>query len=242
MKAFCFGDCKSGGKFQKYLKGSKDENGFKISNFAMQFNFSNKTMVCEDSKGKKIKIDLSERCSNADGAPYRYYFWLKSNKLKSPSSVYWRTESFVGTTERINEGKGVDYSGKPIESNTYNANQKGVDGYAIPRLFAVAKSGTFFRNAGSSLSKNGAKYGNSIYVIDLKAWYLQASKDGPGYTGNIYLQSVTGIHHPNGAWKGGPYTTLLSWWNAATANGFASVGKRSYYQHYNQFFFMKISI
>lgn len=236
MKAFNFGDCKSNGSFQKYLNSSKDENGFKISNFATKFNFSSKKLVCKDSNGKKITIDLSERCGDANGAPHRYYFWLKSNKLKSPNSIYWRTEYFMGTQLRIKEGKGVDSYGKPIEKGTYNAKEtiNNVRAIRVDRLEAVAKSGTFFSSVGKALSANGAKYENCLYVIDIKDWYKENSKNNNGYTGNIYLQSITKIYNPNGTKRTENMSTLAAWWDAATKNSFAASGKQTYYQHYNQ--------
>ena len=229
MKAFNFGDCKSNGSFQKYLNSSKDENGFKISNFATKFNFSSKKLVCKDSNGKKITIDLSERCGDANGAPHRYYFWLKSNKLKSPNSIYWRTEYFMGTQLRIKEGKGVDSYGKPIEKGTYNAKEtiNNVRAIRVDRLEAVAKSGTFFSSVGKALSANGAKYENCLYVIDIKDWYKENSKNNNGYTGNIYLQSITKIYNPNGTKRTENMSTLAAWWDAATKNSFAASGKQT---------------
>ena len=103
-------------------------------------------------KGKG-EIDLTARCKG-DDSPYRWWFWVKGNKLRS-SGIHWSTDSFVATT-------------KPL-TGSYNTNQY-ENRVSISRL--EASGGKFIKSKGRDLTINGAKWGISFYIIDLNSKLL----------------------------------------------------------------------
>ena len=129
--------------------------------------------------------------------PYRYWFWVKGNKLRS-SGIHWSTDGFVATT-------------KPL-TGSYNTNQY-ENRVNISRL--EASGGKFIKSKGRDLTINGAKWGISFYVIDLKPWYDKKYCTSllMEYSGRVYLHTIASnnINDADEKRLAGPFRTLASW-------------------------------
>ena len=108
LKAYSWGSRKS---FQNYLKNGSDENGIKLSKYGAKFNFSNPKLKIE---GRTKPIDLSERCTSKADSPYRYWFWVKGNKMRT-SQTGWHTEYFVATRKPLAPSKNTDGHGPALD-------------------------------------------------------------------------------------------------------------------------------
>ena len=211
----------------QHLKNDRDSNGIKYNDYDFKVNTGAKDYylrVAGDSK----PINLLQRCdgkvhedpNEENKPPYRYWFWVKGNKLRS-SGIHWSTDSFVATT------KPLTYKNGNYNTNQYENRVK------ISRLEATG--GKFIESKGKPVTVNGASYGITLYVIDLKPWYDKSySKLADDYSGHVYLQTIPSIYSVNERRLAGPFTTLNQWKSAARARNFAESGIRTYKDHYNQ--------
>lgn len=219
FKAFCWEDRK---ELKKHLSNDKDSNGIEYNKYGFEVNTG------ADDHYLKVageRINLKQRCDGKvhddpkeeNKPPYRYWFWVKGNKLRS-SGIHWSTDSFVATT-------------KPL-TGSYNTNQY-ENRVGIFRL--EASGGKFIKSKGRDLTIKGAKWGISFYIIDLKPWYdKKYDKLADEYSGRVYLHTIASIYDANERRLAGPFRTLASWQAAARARGFDSRGIDDYKDHYNQ--------
>ena len=214
FKAFSW---KTRGELAKHLRSDRDSNGIKYSDYGFEINTNSSTMYL---KGKG-EIDLTARCKG-DDSPYRWWFWVKGNKLRS-SGIHWSTDSFVATT-------------KPL-TGSYNTNQYARQGDHAPvTRYEVSRRGGFIASKGRDLTINGAKWGISLYVIDLSKWYNNRNynKLADDFSGRVYLHTIASIYNANERRLAGPFRTLASWTSAARARSFDERGIDDYKDHYNQ--------
>lgn len=141
------------GDLVKHLKNGKDSNDIRYSEYGFKVDTSSSTMYL---KGRNKPINLTARC-HGDDSPYRWWFWVKGNKLRS-SGIHWSTDSFIATT------KPLTYKNGNYNTNQYENRVK------ISRL--EASGGKFIKSKGRDLTINGAKWGISFYVIDLNSKLL----------------------------------------------------------------------
>ena len=208
------------GKLVKHLQNDRDSNGIKYSDYGFKINTNSSTMYL---KGKG-KIDLTARCHGSK-SPYRWWFWVKGNKLRS-SGIHWSTDSFIATTKPLT-----------YKNGNYNTNQYTNQGDHAPvKRYEVSKAGGFIKSRGKDLTIKGAKWGISFYVIDLKEWYNNKNynKLADDYSGRVFIHTIASIYDANERRLAGPFTTLASWQVAARARGFDSRGVDDYKDHYNQ--------
>ena len=150
FKAFSW---KTRAELKRHLGSDRDSNGIKYSDYGFKINTNSSTMYL---KGKG-EIDLTARCHGKD-SPYRWWFWVKGNKLRS-SGIHWSTDGFVATT-------------KPL-TGSYNTDQYARPGVHAPvTRYEVSRRGGFIASKGRDLTINGAKWGISFYVIDLNSKLL----------------------------------------------------------------------
>ena len=214
FKAFSW---KTRAELKRHLRSDRDSNGIKYSDYGFEINTNSSTMYL---KGKG-EIDLTARC-NGDKSPYRWWFWVKGNKLKS-SGIHWSTDSFVATT-------------KPL-TGSYNTDQYARQGDHAPvTRYEVSRRGGFIASKGRDLTINGAKWGISFYVIDLSKWYNNRNynKLADDFSGRVYLHTIASIYNANERRLAGPFRTLASWTSAARARSFDERGIDDYKDHYNQ--------
>lgn len=174
-------------------------------------------------KGKG-KINLTARCHGSK-SPYRWWFWVKGNKLRS-SGIHWSTDSFIATTKPLT-----------YKNGNYNTNQYTNQGDHAPvKRYEVSKAGGFIKSKGKPVFAKGAKWGISFYVIDLSKWYNNKNynKLADDYSGRVYIHTIASIYNANERRLAGPFRTLASWKAAARARGFDSRGVDDYKDHYNQ--------
>ena len=76
LQAYCWG---TKNDFKDYLKNGCDENGIKISKYGAKFNFSNSKLKVKGDE----PIDLNARINGDKDSPYRYWFWVKGNKMRT---------------------------------------------------------------------------------------------------------------------------------------------------------------
>mgnify|MGYP004532049819 CR=1 FL=1 len=216
FKAFCWEDR---AELVRHLQNGRDSNGIKYSDYGFKINAGSGDHYLK-IEGKRDSINLTARCGETKGnnkPPYRYWFWVKGNKLRS-SGIHWSTDSFVATT-------------KPL-TGSYNTNQY-ENRVNISRL--EASGGKFIKSKGRDLTINGARYGITLYVIDLQPWYdKNYNKLADEYSGRVYLHAIASIYDANERRLAGPFRTLASWTSAARARGFAASGIDDYKDHYNQ--------
>ena len=214
FKAFSW---KTRGELAKHLRSDRDSNGIKYSDYGFEINTNSSTMYI---KGKG-KIDLTAKCHGKD-SPYRWWFWVKGNKLRS-SGIHWSTDSFVATTKLL--------------TGSYNTNQYAKQGDHAPvTRYEVSKASGFIKSKGRDLTINGAKWGISFYVIDLSKWYNNKNynKLADDFSGRVYLHTIASIYDANERRLAGPFRTLASWTSAARARSFDERGIDDYKDHYNQ--------
>lgn len=211
FKAFCWEDRK---ELKKHLSNDKDSNGIEYNKYGFEVNTGADDHWLRIS-GSRNPINLKQRCDGKvhddpkeeNKPPYRYWFWVKGNKLRS-SGIHWSTDSFVATT-------------KPL-TGSYNTNQY-ENRVSISRL--EASGGKFIKSKGRDLTINGAKWGISFYIIDLKPWYNKKyDKLADEYSGRVYLHTIASIYDANEKRLAGPFRTLASWTSAARARSFAASG------------------
>lgn len=207
------------GDLVKHLKNGQDSNQIRYSEYGFKINTGSGDHYLK-VEGKREPINLTARCGESKGnnkPPYRYWFWVKGNKLRS-SGIHWSTDSFVATTKAL--------------TGSYNTNQYD-NRVNISRL--EASGGKFIKSKGRALTVNGARYGITLYVIDLQPWYdKNYNKLADDYSGRVYLHTIASIYDTNEKRLAGPFRTLASWTSAARARGFAASGIDDYKDHYNQ--------
>ena len=138
----------------KHLKNGQDSNQIRYSEYGFKIDTRSSTMYL---KGRNKPINLTARC-HGDDSPYRWWFWVKGNKLRS-SGIHWSTDGFVATT-------------KPL-TGSYNIDQYARQGVHAPvTRYEVSRRGGFIASKGRDLTINGAKWGISFYVIDLNSKLL----------------------------------------------------------------------
>ena len=209
------------GDLVKHLKNGQDSNDIKYSEYGFKVDTSSSTMYL---KGRNKPINLTARC-HGDDSPYRWWFWVKGNKLRS-SGIHWSTDSFIATTKPLT-----------YKNGNYNTNQYTNQGDHAPvKRYEVSKTGGFIKSRGKDLTIKGAKWGISFYVIDLKEWYNNKNynKLADDYSGRVFLHTIASIYSAGERRLAGPFTTLASWQAAARARGFDSRGVDDYKDHYNQ--------
>ena len=215
FQAFCWDDRE---ELAKHLQNDRDSNGIKYSDYGFKINTSSSTMYI---KGMRDPINLKAKCHGKD-SPYRWWFWVKGNKLRS-SGIHWSTDSFVATT-------------KPL-TGSYNTDQYARQGDRAPvTRYEVSRRGGFIASKGRDLTINGAKWGISFYVIDLSKWYNNKNynKLADDFSGRVYLHTIASIYDANERRLAGPFRTLASWTSAARARSFDERGIDDYKDHYNQ--------
>ena len=215
FKAFSW---KTRAELKRHLRSDRDSNGIKYSDYGFEINTNSSTMYI---KGMRDPINLKARCHGKD-SPYRWWFWVKGNKLRS-SGIHWSTDSFVATT-------------KPL-TGSYNTDQYARQGDHAPvTRYEVSRRGGFIASKGRDLTINGAKWGISFYVIDLSKWYNNRNynKLADDFSGRVYLHTIASIYNANERRLAGPFRTLASWTSAARARSFDERGIDDYKDHYNQ--------
>ena len=205
----------------KHLKNGQDSNQIRYSEYGFKIDTRSSTMYL---KGRNKPINLTARC-HGDDSPYRWWFWVKGNKLRS-SGIHWSTDSFIATTKPLT-----------YKNGNYNTNQYTNQGDHAPvKRYEVSKAGGFIKSRGKDLTIKGAKWGVSFYVIDLKEWYNNKNynKLADDYSGRVFIHTIASIYSAGERRLAGPFTTLASWQAAARARGFDSRGVDDYKDHYNQ--------
>ena len=95
FKAFSWEDRK---ELKKHLSNDKDSNGIEYNKYGFEVNTG------ADDHYLKVageRINLKQRCDGKvhddpkeeNKPPYRYWFWVKGNKLRS-SGIHWSTDEF----------------------------------------------------------------------------------------------------------------------------------------------------
>lgn len=208
--------------FKKLIEDKRDTNGIKYTSYDPTFHYKNHNLYI---KGKSKPIDLRERCGD-DGdkdTPYRYWFWVKGNKLRV-SGDHWSTDFFMATTKPLTPKHNTDGYGPAYDSCQYKN-----DHVKTERL--NVKSGGFVGSLGGTVSGHGL----DIYVIDLKPWFDKNYDDlADNFHGYVYMQTVASIYSAGGYRYSGPHYTMQSWLDGASARSFGSEGKHEYKDHYNQ--------
>ena len=162
FKTFCWEDRK---ELKKHLSNDKDSNGIEYNKYGFEVNTGADDHWLRIS-GSRNPINLKQRCDGKvhddpkeeNKPPYRYWFWVKGNKLRS-SGIHWSTDGFVATT-------------KPL-TGSYNIDQYARQGVHAPvTRYEVSRRGGFIASKGRDLTINGAKWGISFYVIDLNSKLL----------------------------------------------------------------------
>lgn len=218
FQAFCWDDR---GKLVKHLKNGQDSNQIRYSEYGFKVDTRSSMMYL---KGRNKPIDLTARCHGSK-SPYRWWFWVKGNKLRT-SPIHWSTDSFIATTKPLT-----------YKNGNYNTNQYTNQGEHAPvKCYEVSKTDGFIKSKGKPVFAKGAKWGISFYVIDLSKWYNNKNynKLADDYSGRVYIHTIASIYGASGKRLAGPFTTLASWQAAARARGFDSRGVDDYKDHYNQ--------
>lgn len=218
FQAFCWDDRE---ELVKHLKNGQDSNQIRYSEYGFKVDTRSSTMYL---KGRNKPIDLTARCHGSK-SPYRWWFWVKGNKLRT-SSIHWSTDSFIATTKPLT-----------YKNGNYNTNQYTNQGDHAPvRCYEVSKTDGFIKSKGKPVFAKGAKWGISFYVIDLSKWYNNKNynKLADDYSGRVFIHTIASIYGANERRLAGPFTTLASWQAAARARGFDSRGVDDYKDHYNQ--------
>ena len=218
FQAFCWDDR---GKLVKHLKNGQDSNQIRYSEYGFKVDTRSSMMYL---KGRNKPIDLTARCHGSK-SPYRWWFWVKGNKLRT-SPIHWSTDSFIATTKPLT-----------YKNGNYNTNQYTNQGDHAPvKCYEVSKTDGFIKSKGKPVFAKGAKWGISFYVIDLSKWYNNKNynKLADDYSGRVYIHTIASIYGASGKRLAGPFTTLASWPAAARARGFDSRGVDDYKDHYNQ--------
>lgn len=218
FQAFCWDDR---GKLVKHLKNGQDSNQIRYSEYGFKVDTRSSMMYL---KGRNKPIDLTARCHGSK-SPYRWWFWVKGNKLRT-SPIHWSTDSFIATTKPLT-----------YKNGNYNTNQYTNQGDHAPvKCYEVSKTDGFIKSKGKPVFAKGAKWGISFYVIDLSKWYNNKNynKLADDYSGRVYIHTIASIYGASGKRLAGPFTTLASWQAAARARGFDSRGVDDYKDHYNQ--------
>ena len=218
---FCaksWGQVKSKDFKENYLDSGQD-GGMLYRSFSPVFHLKKYKLYTDHGP-----IDLRERTDGKvhededkpTDKPYRYWFWLKANK-KATNSLHWSTVGYTGTLDKV-----------PSPENAFHYS----DCARVSRLEANARSNSFFGSIGKTLYSGGDPYELCLYVVDIKDWYNKLGGKN-GYSGFVYLQSITKIFNGNTA-KTGELTTINEWKGAARARGFRESGLKTYWKHYNQ--------
>lgn len=218
FQAFCWDDR---GKLVKHLKNGQDSNQIRYSEYGFKVDTRSSMMYL---KGRNKPIDLTARCHGSK-SPYRWWFWVKGNKLRT-SPIHWSTDSFIATTKPLT-----------YKNGNYNTNQYTNQGDHAPvKCYEVSKTDGFIKSKEKPVFAKGAKWGISFYVIDLSKWYNNKNynKLADDYSGRVYIHTIASIYGASGKRLAGPFTTLASWQAAARARGFDSRGVDDYKDHYNQ--------
>ncbi|MBQ2319929.1 MAG: hypothetical protein II374_01155 [Lachnospiraceae bacterium] len=215
-------------KFKNAYNTKNSGDGVPWKNYGAKFNFKG-TKLYKEGGGY---IDLTKKLGTRKNSPYRYWFWMKANKLADPKSTHWSTDRFVVTTQTI-DGNDAGYNSTGFNSLQYE-DRKG-DSVPVSRIVVKANE------ADDSLYQyeGGGTYGICLYVLDLQEWADKGGLDADTYTGRLFVQTVASIYSAEGKHLGGPYYTLSSWKSGAIAHGFRSTGIAEYYQHYNQYINLK---
>lgn len=206
--------------FKKLIEDKRDTNGIAYKSYNPKFHYKNHTM-----KTSGGTIDLHERCGEdgKEDTPYRYWFWIKGNKLRV-SGDHWSTDFFMATTKPLTPKHNTDGYGPAYDSCQYKNDHVKTERLSV-------KSGGFVGSLGGTVSGHGL----DIYVIDLKPWFDHNYKDlVNGFHGYVYMQTVASIYSAGGHRYSGPHYTMQSWLDGASARSFGSEGKHEYKDHYNQ--------
>ena len=218
FQAFCWDDRE---ELVKHLKNGQDSNQIRYSEYGFKVDTRSSMMYL---KGRNKPIDLTARCHGSK-SPYRWWFWVKGNKLRT-SPIHWSTDSFIATTKPLT-----------YKNGNYNTNQYTNQGDHAPvKCYEVSKTDGFIKSKGKPVFAKGAKWGISFYVIDLSKWYNNKNynKLADDYSGRVFIHTIASIYGANERRLAGPFTTLASWQAAARARGFDSRGVDDYKDHYNQ--------
>ena len=132
--------------------------------------------------------------------PYRYWFWIKGNKLRV-SGDHWSTDFFMATTKPLTPKHNTDGYGPAYNSLQY---KKSGDYKHVKRI--DAKKGGFIKSLGGTVSGHGL----DIYVVDLKPWFDHNYTDlVNGFHGYVYMQTVASIYSAGGHRYSGPHYTII---------------------------------
>ena len=146
-------------KFKDAYNTKTSGDGVPWKNYGAEFNFKG-TKLYKEGGGY---IDLTKKLGTRDGSPYRYWFWMKANKLAKPDKTHWTTDSFVVTTQTI-DGNDAGYNSTGFNSLQYK-NRKG-DSVPVSRIFVKASD----EKDSLLQSEGGGTYGICLYVLDLQEW------------------------------------------------------------------------